>query len=86
MHWYPDRRERHECDLLRHYLAHLNSHLNQPVLWDDLWREYRLGLICNAAILIFQQSAGSPHESWWSHLERWFLAFEDLNCAELMET
>ena len=84
MHWYPDRRARHERDLLQHYLCHLNSHVEEPVTWNDLWNEYRLGLICNAAIPVFQQSAGNAHASWWSHLERWFLAFEDLSCEELL--
>ncbi|MEM9010892.1 MAG: hypothetical protein AAGE18_06675 [Pseudomonadota bacterium] len=84
VHWYPDRRARHEVDLLRHYLAHLNRTAVEPMTWDDLWHEYRLGLVCNAAIPVFQQAAGTPHASWWSHLERWFLAFEDLGCAELL--
>lgn len=84
MHWYPDRRARHERDLLQHYLTHLNSHLDESVMWNEFWHEYRLGLICNAAIPIFQQSVGNAHASWWSHLERWFLSFEDLNCEELL--
>jgi len=33
---------------------------------------------------IFQYQAGNAHASWWSHLERWFLAFEDLDCRELI--
>ena len=84
MHWYPDRRARHEKDLLRHYLCHLNEHADRAVTWDELWRAYRLGHVCNAAIPIFQQAAGTPHASWWSHLERWFLAFEDLQCDEFL--
>lgn len=84
MHWYPDRRARHERDLLRYFLSQLNSHISEPVTWDDLWHEYRLGLICNSAIPIFQQSVGNAHASWWSHLERWFLAFDDLKCEELI--
>jgi hypothetical protein len=84
MHWYPDRRARHERDLLEHYLTHLNTYVEEPMKWNDLWNEYRLGLICNAAIPIFQQAVGNAHASWWSHLERWFLAFEDLNCEELL--
>ncbi len=84
MHWYPDRRARHERDLLEHYLSHFNRHVEEPVTWNELWSEYRLGLICNAAIPIFQQSVGNAHASWWSHLERWFLAYEDLNCADLL--
>lgn len=84
MHWCPDRRRRHEQDLLRQYLSRLNDLSERPTTWDALWLEYRLGHVCNAIVPVFQHAAGAPHASWWSHLERWFLAFEDMRCEELL--
>jgi hypothetical protein len=35
------------------------------------------------AIPVFQH-ANKPAAIWWSHLERVFLAFDDLGCEELL--
>jgi len=35
-------------------------------------------------IPVFQHSAKLPAAIWWSHLERIFLAFDDLGCEELL--
>ncbi|WP_371223922.1 aminoglycoside phosphotransferase family protein [Roseovarius sp. 2305UL8-3] len=84
MHWYPQRRDLHEVSLLKEYLRAYNECDVAEISWEDFWHDYRLGHICNAPIPVFQHSAGKDHASWWSHLERWFLAFEDLNCSELL--
>ncbi len=85
MHWYPQRRALHEADLLKSYLRAYNACASEAISWDAFWHDYRLGHICNAIIPVFQHAAGSKHASWWSHLERWFLAFEDLNCRDFLE-
>ena len=84
MHWYPERRIRFEKSLLEDYRIAFNEAGSNHLNWDDLWHDYRLGHVCNASIPIFQHAAGSDHASWWSHLERWFLAFDDLECRELL--
>ena len=84
LHWYPDRRRRHEEDLLRKYLAALQSEFCTDYGWEDLRADYRLGHLQNIVVPIFQQQADQSHGSWWPHLERWFLAFDDLDCAELL--
>lgn len=84
MHWYPDRRRRYEKALLQDYLSVFCAHGARGIAWDELWQDYRLGHICNAVIPIFQHAAGHAHGSWWSHLERWFLAFDDLDCRDLL--
>jgi len=84
MHWYPQRRALHEIDLLKSYLQAYNACATPVMSWDDFWHDYRLGHVCNVVVPIFQHSTDSKHASWWSHLERWFLAFEDLNCRELL--
>ena len=84
LHWYPDRRARHESDLLRTYLEALRSSGIEGYGWDNLLVDYRLGHLQNAVVPVFQHAMAQPHASWWSHLERWFLAFEDLDCAALL--
>ncbi|WP_299483897.1 phosphotransferase [uncultured Roseibium sp.] len=85
MHWYPHRRAFHEVNLLKSYLQTYNASASTRISWEDFWHDYRLGHVCNAVVPVFQHSADNTHASWWSHLERWFLAFEDLNCRELLE-
>ena len=84
MHWYPDRRARHEKALLRTYHEAVLE-AGGTVAWDDLLADYRLAHLCNAVIPIFQHHAGHVHMSWWSNLERWFLAFDDLGCNGLLD-
>jgi len=84
MHWYPQRRAHHEVDMLKEYLRAYNACTASRLSWEELWLDYRLGHICNAVIPLFQHAAGGEHASWWSHLERWFLAFDDLLCKELL--
>jgi len=84
LHWFPDRRARHEEHLLRTYLEVLQREASTDYGWKDLQADYRLGHLQNIYVPIFQQQAGLAHGVWWSHLERWFLAFEDLRCGELL--
>lgn len=85
LHWYPDRRARYETDLLRIYLGVLHSRVSTNYGWDDLLLDYRLGHLQSIVVPIYQQQAGQTFGSWWSHLERWFLAFDDLDCSELLQ-
>ena len=40
-----DERERHERDLLTHYLDQLRAGGVEPPAWDDMWEEYRRGIV-----------------------------------------
>lgn len=84
MHWYPQRRALHEVNLLKSYLQAYNAGASSLVSWEELWHDYRLGHMCNVVVPIFLHSTDNTHASWWSHLERWFLAFEDLDCRKLL--
>jgi len=85
LHWYPDRRERFEETLLRNYWDMLNGAVETSLTWDDFMLDYRIGHIWNAIVPIYQEQMESSHGSWWGHLERWFMAFDDLGCRELIE-
>lgn len=82
LHWFPDRRKAHEQNLLEHYLDRLNC---QGYCSNDLENDYTLGCLRNLLIVIIQQQIGVSPDVWWHHMERAFLAFEDLGCRRLLE-
>ena len=84
LHWYPERRARHERDLLERYRQALEREISSPYGWDELFADYRLGCLQNIVVPIFLQQAGFSPGIWWSHLERWFLGIDDLGCRELL--
>jgi hypothetical protein len=85
LHWYPERRQQMECDLLRRYHDGLLRQGAEGYSWEDLWTGYRVGAIRNLFIPALFWSMKIGAGVWWSHLERAMMAFEDLNCAELLE-
>jgi len=50
-----------------------------------LWEDYRLSVIGHLAIPVWQQSYGLHASIWWPHLHRILAAFEDLDCAALLD-
>lgn len=84
LHWYPERRKRFEEPLLRSYHETLLEHGVENYAWEDCWDDYRHSAIMNLFIPVWQWAKGISQIVWWSHLERSFLTFEDLNCKELL--
>lgn len=84
LHWFPERRARLEQPLLRHYHHRLMENGITGYSWDDCEHDYRLSTILNLFIPVWQWSVKLPADIWWHHLERSFLAFDDLQCAELL--
>ncbi|MBV9584831.1 MAG: phosphotransferase [Alphaproteobacteria bacterium] len=85
LHWFPDHRRRHERDLLDHYHREL---LAQGVTGYDrkaLDNDYRLSVLWQIATPVWQAAYNIPSAIWWHHLERIFLAVDDLGCLELIE-
>ncbi|MEW5868001.1 MAG: phosphotransferase [Chloroflexota bacterium] len=78
LHWYPERRARYERPLLERYHRALLANGVQSYSWEALWQDYQLGVIRNLFIPIWQWQRGIHPSVWWSHLERAFLAYEDL--------
>src|SRR5208282_2469656 len=74
IHWYPDRRARFERLLLDRYHAALISHgvdgYDRRALDDD----YRLSVLWQITIPVWQAAYNIPSGIWWHHLERIFLA------------
>ena len=86
LHWYPERRARLEKDLLKLYHNYLLKAGVANYDWRDCWYEYRLAVATNVFIPVIQWRYKIDSKIWWGHLERGMLAFEDLDCVELLET
>ncbi len=84
LHWYPERRARLEQPLLRRYHTQLLTHGIVGYDWEACWYDYRLAAIRNLFIPMRQWAAKLWPAIWWGHLERALLAFEDLQCRELL--
>jgi hypothetical protein len=85
MNWYPSRRAALEEELLRRYHDGLLSCGVANYSWEDCWLEYRHMIVRELFVPMWQWSSGMEPALWWSNLEKIWLAFEDLDCAELLD-
>jgi hypothetical protein len=83
--WYPERRARMEEPLLRRYHDRLLAHGVADYSWERCWDDYRLSAIGNLFCPVWMQAEGRPPSTWWPVSERVVLAFQDLECANLLE-
>ena len=84
VHWYPDRRRRLEARLLDHYHQALVNVGVRGYSPEALRQDYRLSVVGQLGVPVFQHAARLPAMIWWSHLERILLAFADVGCEELL--
>ena len=84
LHWYPRRRRELESSLLRRYHEALLADGVSNYSLDDLWLDYRRGVVRNLTIPILLWSRGMNTEAWWHRLECALAAYEDLACDELL--
>lgn len=82
--FFPEQRAYLEQPLLRRYYDRLLLLGVSGYSWDALWDDYRLYVIYNLFIPVEQFVFDVPAHVWWLHAERAFLAYEDLNCVELL--
>jgi hypothetical protein len=82
LHWFPERRARFERDLVRVWVDTMQAN-GVRYAFDDAWSDYRF-LVAGLLLRVVVYSTVIPASIWWPHLERAFLAFEDLACAELI--
>jgi len=85
VHWYPERRRRLETPLLRRYHDALGTNGVSGYRFEALWEDYRLSVIWQLAVPVWQSAVKLGPWIWWSHLERILQAFDDLGCEELLE-
>jgi thiamine kinase-like enzyme len=84
--WYPERRRRLEEKLLKRYHGILVRQGVKGYDWHDCRHDYRLSVIQVCLFIpVWQWSLfKAKPDTWWSGLERAMLAYDDLNCAELL--
>ena len=81
--WSPERRARMEKPYLRRYHERITAK-GIVYSWHDLWHDYRLCVLYFLFRPIWQWSTRHHVDVWWNHYERITVAYEDLNCAELL--
>ena len=84
LYWYPQFRQTQEKHLLLRYHSALLAHGVDDYDINDLWYDYRLSVIQLFYLPVWRWANNQP--SWWHDLQRFALAFEDLGCAELLES
>ena len=84
LHWFPDHRRRYERHLLDHYHAALLAHGVVGYDRDALADDYRLSVLWQITTPVWQAAYDIPSGIWWHHLERIFLAIDDLGCRDLL--
>jgi hypothetical protein len=84
LHWFPDHRRRCERMLLDRYHAELVAHGVTGYGRDALDDDYRLSALWQIATPVWQAEYRIPPAVWWPHLERIFMALDDLGCRELL--
>jgi len=83
--WYPKRRALMEEPLVRRYHCQLMEHGVEGYDWEQCWDDYRLSAIRVLLYPVWMHAGGRPLTFWWPILERGMLAFQDLECIELLE-
>lgn len=85
LHWYPRRRKEYEIKLLKKYHNILKRNGIQNYSFDDLIFDYKLSIFGLIFIPMWQWFNNFDAYIWWSHLERCLLAFDDLNCWDIIK-
>ncbi len=80
---YPERRARLEQSLVRYYHERLLENGVTGYDWAQCWLDYRTAVIGCVLMPLFWYS-WSPPEYWWHPLEKILLAYEDLQCGDLL--
>lgn len=82
--WFPEQRRDLERPLLRQYYERLCENGVMDYSWEQLWNDYRLCVIRKLFHPAWQWETGHHPNIWWNHLERVMMAYEDLECRELL--
>ena len=84
LHWFPDHRRRFERHLLDRYHAALVAHGVTGYDRHALDEDYRLSVLWQIATPVWQAANDIPSWIWCNHVERIFMAIDDLGCRDLL--
>lgn len=82
--WFPEQRRALEIALLERYYDRLCENGVTDYSWEQLWNDYRLCVLRKLFHPAWQWDTGHHPNIWWNHLERVMLAFEDLDCRQIL--
>lgn len=85
--WTSEQRheDEREVGILRHYLATLQASGVTEYGWEDLLRDYRLGLVFWLLMPVQDAADGSARDYWWPKMQCLMAAFREWGCEEMME-
>ncbi|HLF91642.1 MAG TPA: aminoglycoside phosphotransferase family protein [Anaerolineales bacterium] len=84
--WFPTHRARWQEIYLRQYHETLRAHGVEGYSWEMCWADYRLAAATYVLYPIWQWSREMPELIWWHNFQRILITFDELNCAEFLET
>ncbi len=84
LHWHPLRRKHVELDLIKFYHSQLIANEVKNYSFEACYQDYRIGILGNHFVPLWQWKNGISARYWWPHFERAPLAFMDLNCDNLL--
>jgi hypothetical protein len=70
--------------LVRRYHRRLVEHGVVDFDWAQCWNDYRLSAISVMLYPIWMHAEGRSPAFWWPILEKSVLAFQDLECVDLL--
>jgi thiamine kinase-like enzyme len=83
--WFPEQRRNLEKLLLRQYHERLRENGITNYSWEQLGSDYKLSVVRKLFHPAWQWDTGHEPNIWWNHLQRVMLAYEDLDCKELLQ-
>ncbi|HEY7356418.1 MAG TPA: phosphotransferase [Ktedonobacterales bacterium] len=84
--WTPEQRheDQREVMALRRYHAALRAQGVRDYTWDDLVRDYQIGLIYWLLVPVQDGADGSSKDYWWPKMQCLVAAFRDWRCEALL--
>jgi hypothetical protein len=85
--WTPEQRreQNREMRLLDRYHRALRASGVRDYLWNDLLTDYRLMVLFMIFDPVWNQTSGSGKDYWWPKLQCLTAAYQDLDCAALLD-
>ncbi len=85
LHWHPLRRKQYERNLVEFYHSELVGKGVENYSFKTCYEDYRVSIVGNQLIPLWQWKNDVPTEYWWPHYERAPIAYKDLSCDNLID-
>ena len=85
LHWHPLRRKQYELEILEFYHWELIRNGVKNYSFKACYEDYKVSIIGNLLIPLWQWKNDVPAYYWWPHYERAPIAFKDLACENMID-